>query len=246
MIAKTLIRSILKFTGIDKIKKERKIKKACTLLQNVGGEALQAYYDVASELSITFIPMFGTLLGIYRNNDFIPHDDDIDMALDIRSLSDNLLISLKKHGFEFSNIFVASDFKGCQLPMKFKGLTCDIYFSYIDVGSQTHIFLPLAITGYDWLFSSSMNLFRAKDVVVHYETSTMTWKFRNKKIKIPCNSVEILKTLYGEDFMTPKKNAHADPNVYQTPLYERNFRSIPIELCKESNFWEQIIKVGRY
>lgn len=71
MIAKTLIRSILKFTGIDKIKKERKIKKACTLLQNVGGEALQAYYDVASELSITFIPMFGTLLGIYRNNDFI-------------------------------------------------------------------------------------------------------------------------------------------------------------------------------
>ena len=246
MIAKTFIRSILEFTGIDKIKKERKIKKACALLQDVGGEALQAYYNVASELSITFVPMFGTLLGIYRNNDFIPHDDDIDMTLNIRSLSDDLLISLKKHGFEFSNIFVASDFKGCQLPMKFKGLTCDIYFSYIDVKSQSHIFLPLAITGYDWLFSSNMNLFRAKDVGVPYETSTMTWKFRNKEIEIPCNSVEILKALYGEDFMTPKKNAHADPNVYQTPLYERNFRSIPIEFCKESNFWEQIIKVGRY
>jgi hypothetical protein len=246
MIAKTIIRSILEIIGIDKIKKERKIKKACALLQDVGGEALQAYYDVASELSIIFVPIFGTLLGIYRNHDFIPHDDDIDMALDIRSLSDNLLISLKKHGFEFSNIFVASDFKGCQLPMKFKGLTCDIYFSYIDVNSQSHIFLPLAITGHDWLFSSNMNLFRAKDVVVPYETSTMAWKFRNKEIKIPLNSVEILKTLYGKDFMTPKKNAHADPNVYQTPLYERNFRSIPIEFCKESNFWEQIIKVGRY
>ena len=54
MIAKTLIRSILKFTGIDKIKKERKIKKACTLLQNVGGEALQAYYDVPSVFGRTF------------------------------------------------------------------------------------------------------------------------------------------------------------------------------------------------
>lgn len=97
MIAKTIIRSILEIIGIDKIRKERKIKKACALLQDVGGEALQAYYDVASELSIIFVPIFGTLLGIYRNHDFIPHDDDIDMALDIRSLSDNLLIFEKKN-----------------------------------------------------------------------------------------------------------------------------------------------------
>ena len=121
----------------------------------------------------------------------------------------------------------------------FKGLTCDIYFSYMDVNSQLHIYLPLAITGHDWLFSSNINLFRAKDVIVPYETSTMTWKFRDKEIKIPFNSVEILKILYGEDFMKPKKNAHADPNVYQIPLYERNFRSISIDFCKESNFWEQ-------
>ena len=37
MIAKTIIRSILEIIGIDKIKKERKIKKACALLQDVGG-----------------------------------------------------------------------------------------------------------------------------------------------------------------------------------------------------------------
>ena len=69
-------------------------------LQTVGEEALSAYYDVAKNLSINFSPMFGTLLGIYRDHNFISYDDDIDMILDIKSLSIDLLNELKNKGFE--------------------------------------------------------------------------------------------------------------------------------------------------
>jgi len=77
-------------------------------LQTVGEEALSAYYDVAKNLSINFSPMFGTLLGIYRDHNFISYDDDIDMILDIKSLSIDLLNELKNKGFEINKISLVS------------------------------------------------------------------------------------------------------------------------------------------
>ena len=239
---KRLIKKILIKTGIYEIREKRHSKKCSLLLQNIGEEALHAYFDVANELGINFIPMFGTLLGIYRNHDFIKHDDDIDMILDIRYLSDDLLKALSNHGFVFNSIFVASDFKGCQLPMKYKGLTCDIYFSYMEGNKIAHIYLPLAIQNHDWAFSCSLNLFRCKDVKIPLSQELIPYEFRNMKLMIPQNTNEILASLYGKDFMIPKKNAHADPLVYQDPLYAKSFRKLPMEFFKESAFFEQILK----
>lgn len=237
-----IIKSVCKKTGLSKYRENIRKKRACSLLRNIGEEALQAYFDVGIDLGATFVPMFGTLLGIYRNHDFIAHDDDIDMVLDIRYLSEELLQSLQKHGFVFDSIYVGSDFKGCQLPMKYKGLTCDIYFSYFEGTNKMHIFLPLAIIGHDWEFSRKLNLFRSKDVTIPFESSVKSCKFRNKSIGIPQNTEKILISLYGDDFMIPKKNSHADPNVYQTPLYVRNFKKIPIDFFKEEHFVEQLLQ----
>jgi len=42
-------------------------------------------YEFASFIKQTFgldaFPCYGTLLGMYRDNDFLPHDDDIDLAV---------------------------------------------------------------------------------------------------------------------------------------------------------------------
>lgn len=241
MNIKSFIKNILIYTGIQELRVKREFKKKYALLKNTGEEAMQAYFEVAEELKITFVPIFGTLLGIYRENDFIQYDDDIDMLLDIKYLSDDLLISLKEHGFNFSNIFVASDFKGCQLPMTYKGLTCDIYFSYLDDMSQSHIYLPLAIEGHDWSFSQDLNLFMAKEIIIPFDNHFISYKFKGKEIKIPNNTTEILKSLYGEDFLIPRKNAHANPNVYQAAIIERHFKRFPIDFCKDNKIWDCIV-----
>ena len=245
MNIRRIISVVIKYFGVKKYLIKRSRKKASMKLQTVGEEALSAYYDVAKNLSINFSPMFGTLLGIYRDHNFISYDDDIDMILDIKSLSIDLLNELKNKGFEINKIYVASNYKGCQLPMKFKGLTCDIYFSYIDANSRSHVFLPLAIPGYNWSFSCDLNFFRIKDVVVPYNNTSMNWKFRNSQVEIPSNTEEIPTALYGDDFMTPKKNAHADPCMRQIPLYECNYRCFPIDFCLESKIWNGIISAGR-
>lgn len=245
------IKKIVIKLRIDKFKEKIMLKKQSLLLQNVGEEALFAFFNVANQLKINFIPFFGTLLGIYRNHDFIKHDDDIDVVLDIRCLSDDLLISLRKHGFEFNSIFVSSDFKGCQLPMKYKGLTCDINFLYVESDKISHIYIPLEIKNHDWTFSGELNLFRCQDLVIPSIQEFIQYPFRNTEVMIPQNTKEILTLFYGKSFMIPKKKkAHHDPELNKDPLYAKSFfplyvksyRKIPIEFFKESAFFDQVLR----
>jgi hypothetical protein len=75
-------------------------------------EVLIEFYDYMSD-EITIFPMFGTLLGIVRQQDLISHDDDIDFGYlkkDSQRLIEKLDNIHNKNGFlvirnEFSNLF---------------------------------------------------------------------------------------------------------------------------------------------
>lgn len=222
---------------------KRRDEKKCELLQKEGENSLQAYYRVGNKLNIQFDVMFGTLLGAYRDHTFIHHDDDIDMVCDIKYLSKNLLDTLRDEGFYLDRIYVTSDRVGVQLPMKYNGLTSDIYFMYDDDSlPQKHIYIPLAIEGKDWLYSKSLNIFSVKDMYIPYANTRSKVSFRNTELEIMGNADSILKALYGEDYMVPKANAHANPPVRYFSLGEKYYTCYPIDLFENSGILDSIVK----
>ncbi len=235
-----MIRSFIKkLPGIKKIvelRNQARINKACRLLIQEGNNSLAAYNRVAEKLGIKFDVMFGTLLGVYRDHSFIPHDDDIDMVCDIKHLNQKLLDTLREEGFKIERIYVASDKTGVQLPMKYNGLTSDIYFMYDDsVSSIKHIYIPMALEGNDWCYSKEKNIFSVKDMFIPYTHERMVVPFNNSMIEIVANADEVLKALYGETYMIPKANAHANPPVRYFDLGEKYYTCYPIDLFERSN-----------
>ena len=155
---------------------------------------------------------FGTLLGYYRENDFISHDLDMDFGVQVSSLEEFEVIEkyLIKNGFNRTKEFYFNK-NLVELSYSYKGLNVDfiIYKKEDDkVSSDTIFFMTNALgnpTRYE---------------VYHYEIPFSGLKecdFKGMKVKVPDNTQEYLRTLYGEDFETPNTNY----NWKENPIYKQ-------------------------
>ena len=154
---------------------------------------------------------FGTLLGYYRENDFISHDLDMDFGVQVSSFEEFEVVEkyLINNGFNRTKEFYFNK-KLVELSYSYKGLNVDfiIYNKENDrVSSDTIFFMTNALgnpTRYE---------------VYHYEIPFSGLKgcyFKGIKVKVPENTQEYLRTLYGEDFETPNTNY----NWKENPLYK--------------------------
>ena len=155
---------------------------------------------------------FGTLLGYYRENDFISHDLDMDFGVQVSSLEEFEVIEkyLINNGFNRTKEFYFNK-NLVELSYSYKGLNVDfiIYNKENDrVSSDTIFFMTNALgnpTRYE---------------VYHYEIPFSGLKecdFKGMKVKVPDNTQEYLRTLYGEDFETPNTNY----NWKENPIYKQ-------------------------
>ena len=70
--------------------------------QEIGRDNLLIFKRLADKAGLRFSLAYGTLLGAIREHGFIPHDEDIDLAIlqeDIETFK-NLLWDLREEGFE--------------------------------------------------------------------------------------------------------------------------------------------------
>ena len=155
---------------------------------------------------------FGTLLGYYRENDFISHDLDMDFGVQVSSFEEFEVIEkhLINNGFNRTKEFYFNK-NLVELSYSYKGLNVDfiIYNKENDrVSSDTIFFMTNALgnpTRYE---------------VYHYEIPFSGLKecdFKGMKVKVPNNTQEYLRTLYGEDFETPNTNY----NWKENPIYKQ-------------------------
>lgn len=187
--------------------------KKRALLQQIGLEALEAMDAACKELGISFGLEFGTMLGAYRENGFIPFDDDIDltmMASDCTREFENILM---KYGFAKKRAFylVSVDKKGeptkklTEIALNYKGLQVDIFFCYPTEAESTrtiYVYCNPVIDG-----QMTVRKFTLPLTLDDFSVTV-----RDKKFKVFSNPKETLSLIYGEDFMVPKENANATKN----------------------------------
>ena len=201
------------FPLIKKLNEKANIEldsKRSNLLKENFEEILNIVYS--SELKNYNIWLdFGTLLGYYRENDFISHDLDMDFGVQVSSLEDFEVIEeqLINNGFNRTKEFYFNK-NLVELSYSYKGLNVDfiIYKKEDDkVSSDTIFFMTNALgnpTRYE---------------VYHYKIPFSGLKecdFKGMKVKVPDNTQEYLRTLYGEDFEIPNTNY----NWKENPIYK--------------------------
>ena len=165
----------------------------------------QLVFDVATDNVAIIWPAFGTLLGIFRDNGFISHDNDVDFAA---WYQDKTLI----------RTYLES--KGCVLVRQFfsDSIECAYEEQYQKDGVKFDVFY--FVKNHDSVYTHDFmrheNLTRAKTtkllggLIVRRLNirinNIVKFNYKGKSINFPENVSEHLSQRYGDDFMTPNPN----------------------------------------
>lgn len=142
---------------------------------------------------------FGTLLGYYRENDFISHDLDMDFGIIIPDYQSFLKDEeyLLENGFSRTKEFYYDE-KLVELSYSYKGLNVDliVYDKKDETISSDTIFFMINALGTPTRYE-----------VYHYElpfSQLQVASFKNVDVKIPANTRDYISRLYGRGFWNPK------------------------------------------
>lgn len=155
---------------------------------------------------------FGTLLGFYREKDFINHDLDMDFGIIINDYDDFLEKEkyLIKNGFIRTKEFYYKN-RLVELSYSYKGLNVDfiVYYKKTDIVESDTIFFMTNALGKPTRYEVYNYSLPFSELEEH--------NFKAVEIKVPNNTREYLSKLYGEDFEVPNTNY----NWKENPIYKR-------------------------
>lgn len=165
------------YLGIKKINKE------------IAFDNLRDFLVIMNDGGIKTGPIFGSLLGIIRDHDFISWDEDIDLFMlkEQEDKFDLLLPTLKEKGFEL----VRYERRGLYSFMR--------HGEYIDVYVLEDIGAGIRYSGSDFFFEKDF-------------TDTVSFDFKGIQINIPKKIERHLELLYG-DWKTPVQYANFELGI---------------------------------
>ena len=198
----------------------RRIKKKKDYFLKESVQLLQKFSQTLNDNGILFWLEFGTLLGFYREHDFIKHDYDLDVGAFLTD-SEKIRKILTDNGFKLVREFRAKD-GGLEECYRYLHTTIDVfYFRKIEETSSIYSysfkqpFFPIKKKHLNKELKMSVLKTTLKDY--GFEKAV----FKGCEVNIPTQPEDQLKALYGESFMVPDptfdpKGKHFDCRTYYT------------------------------
>ena len=210
------------YSKFEEYKLEKNIHK-------YGLEAIKVFSELASKNNWDYSLGFGTLLGAYREKDFIKHDDDIDMIGNRKDITPDLIQKMQQAGFEFEGLYMSSNGEFAHPSFKYHNITFDIYgFNVNYHGGDSVIFAPFPPEGSDWNESAEKNYYQVCRIHFDYK-GTETTIFKGVPCKVLANTKEFLTSVYGEDFMIPQRKKGVKSPCYEyVPLTEMTASKVEV------------------
>lgn len=148
----------------------------------------------------------GTLLGFYREGNFIAHDNDIDLGMYIDDWSENIIYAFVKSGFKHIKTYGTNN-RGLVYSFKKYSIKIDIFFFYKDGEKCWHAAWPyknfLANTKIiKWLGLSKPSMIKFYYPIFEIEEM----KFNEQIFPVPKPPEQYLIIKYGPNWKTPVKN----------------------------------------
>lgn len=193
-----------------KVKMETKQRRNLYLLY--APELLRKLKDSLDSKHIMFWLEFGTLLGAYRDHDFIKHDLDLDIGTFWENAED-VHNALLNSGFKILKEFkVGTDgLNGLEQTYIYKGVTVDVFYFH----KENDIMYCNSFSTFPEEYND-MSMFQVKKITVPYNGFEKL-KFKGIEFTVPGKIEMHLRAHYGDNFMIP--NAHFDYKKEATNIH---------------------------
>jgi hypothetical protein len=199
-IKKTFVYKLYNRKSIEKAKEVQKIRNQYFLQE--GEDILSNFSSALNEKKIMFWLEFGSLLGYYREHDFIKHDCDIDFGA---YLEDSGLIrsALEDKGFILLHQYRSSD-GGLEECYKYKHTTIDIFYFRQDedlLYCNTFVLEDFYVKRW---FKKELKC-TVKRISIPRNGFVST-SYKGCAVNVPVNVEQHLQMHYGKSFMIPNPN----------------------------------------
>lgn len=136
----------------------------------------------------------GTLLGFYRDGDFIGHDTDTDVCVSIECLNKSLLDKIADQGFNILRMHGRVD-NGFEITLIKNNIKTDLFFFYKNKDNWFHsVYANHSAGSYD-KFDYEFKPFTLKEK-----------EYLGHTFFVPQNEEEVIIQQYGKDWRVPNKN----------------------------------------
>lgn len=206
----------------DEILKRFSIRRNSKLVRKFGPEVLCVFSEIVKRNGAHFWLFFGTLLGAYRDGGFIKHDDDIDIGMFYDEISDSIIDDMIKNGFKCLGVIVDKDYSGgYQVAFDYKGLKFDIYSFQRNISNNTvTVFSPLPFNYSSWESLEREDIYDELHIIFNSWEELEKINFEGAQVFIPSNSDDILKVLYGANYLIPIVNYKPEEDISPRKVHE--------------------------